>query len=310
VRTAGEDQATTDGRSAMASGRDAEDVYRAMREIEGRIDEALLLRSVDRIGVEEVRALVGGRLALRRACCERIRALAAEDRELAQALCVVGASDPGRVDDACDVVRPAESSVRRRIARRRRAGVSAEELERALERLGKRRAREVLSRRDCYRRLVGVAADSARGLSERDAAVTVAAADYDAARALVGAPRFEEIGRRARQGGLGAALRRERERGVAEEAIGGAIERLGRERVEAALAQEGLPFARMCVEAAAGCAGEERSVWLTLGAAGAARTWRALPRRTVRLGGARGGREMPVSEALAEVRSELFGTAA
>lgn len=284
-----------------------EAVYSAMRDVEGRVDEPLLLRSVDRIGVEVVRELVAGRVPLRRACCERICALTDSDHEVARAFCVIGSCDPGRVDEACDVISPAESSVRRRIARRRRAGVSPEELKRALSALDDEQAREVLSRRDCYRRLVDAAVDVRRSLSEREAAVIVAASDYDAARELVGAPRFEEIANRQRGDGLGAALRRERKRGVTEQAIAEAIEQVGHERVKAALDQHGLPFGRMCLEAAASCSEEERSAWVTLGAAGAAGTWRAMPRRIVRLGGRQGGRELPVAEALAEVRSELFG---
>jgi hypothetical protein len=285
----------------------AEAVYSAIREVEGRVDEPLLLRSVDRVGVEVIRQLVAGRVPLRRACCERICALTNSDQEVVRAFCVIGSCDPGRVDEACDVISPAESSVRRRIARRRRAGVSPEELKRALSALDEEQARQVLSRRDCYRRLVEAAVDVRRSLSEREAAVIVAASDYNEARELVGAPRFEEIAKRQRGGGLGAALRRERKRGVTERAIAEAIEGVGRERVKAALDQHGLPFGRMCLEAAASCSEEERSAWVTLGAAGAARTRRAMPRRIVRLGSPRGGREMPVAEALAEVRSELFG---
>lgn len=303
--------AVGEGRTQVASApMNAEAVYSAMREVEGRVDEPLLLRSVDRIGVEVVRELVAGRVPLRRACCERICSLTDSDHEVARAFCVVGSCDPDRVDEACDVISPAEGSVRRRIARRRRAGVTPEELERAVSVLGEGPARELLSRRDCYRRLVGAAVDGRRSLSERDAAVTVAASDYDAARRLVGAPRFEEIANRQRGDGLGAALRRERKRGVTERAIAEAIEKVGRERVKAALDQHGLPFGRMCLEAAASCCEEERSAWVTLGAAGAARTWRALPRRILRLGNRQGGREMPVAEALAEVRSELFGAGA
>ncbi len=298
------------GRPVANGGRDPEAVYAAMREIDDRVDEPLLLRSVDRIGVEVVRTLVGARTPLRRACCERICPLSPGESELAEALCVVGACDPARVDDACDTIRPEESSVRRRIARRRRAGIPAEELERAAAVLGVERTRELLSHRDCYRRLVAVAADAASSLSEREAAVNLAAGDYDAVRAMVGAPRFEEIGRRERRGGLGAALRRERKRGVTEQAVVAAVERLGCECVETALAQDGLPFGHLCLEAAASSSGEERAAWVTLGAAGGARTWRALPRRTVRLGGRNGQRELPVAEALAEVRSELFGAAA
>jgi len=298
------------GERGVKGRRDHEAVYAAMRDVEGRVDEPLLLRSVDLIGVDVVRSLVGDRRPLRRACCERICALPMCDGKLAQALCVIGACDPGRVDDVCDTIRPEESSVRRRIARRRRAGVAADDVGRAASVLGEEQVREMLSHRDCYRRLVTVAADPGSSLSERDAAVTLAAGDYEAARAMVGAPSFEQIGRRGRRGALGAALRRERKRGIAEPAIAEAIATLGAERVEAALAQNGLPFGRMCLEAAASSSSEERTAWVTLGAAGAACTWRALPRRTVRLGGRNPERELPVAEALAEVRSELFGPAA
>lgn len=287
-----------------------ERVYEAIREIEGRVDEPRLLEAVDRVGVEEVRAMVAERKPLRRACCERALEIGPNGGELAEALCVIGASTPDNVDAACDLIRPAEASVRRRIARRRRRGVTREELERSLAELGERKAREALSRRDCHTRLVAIAADPQRGLREREAAAVVAAGDYEAARALCGAPPFAEIAGREGRRGLGAELRKRRKRGVGEQEVATALTRLGCDRVESALRQDGLPFGRLCLEAAGRSDAEERSAWLCLGAAGASRTWRALGPRTVAVCGEGERRELPVGAALERVRMELFGASA
>lgn len=286
-----------------------ERLYKAIRELEGRIDEPRLLGAVDAVGVDRVRAIVGASTPLRRACCEQALELCPQDGALAEALCVIGASGPDNVDAACDLIRPAESSVRRRIARRRRGGISVPELEGAVAELGEEQAREVLSRRDCHARLVAIAADPARGLREREAAVVVAASDYEAARALCGAPAFAAIAG-PRAVGLGAALRRQRKRGVADGQVAAALGVVGAERVEAALRQEGLPFGRICLEAAGAASGEERSAWVELGAAGAGRVWRALGRRTVGVSADSERCELAVGMALERVRAELFGAPA
>ncbi|MQA76054.1 MAG: hypothetical protein GEU88_17260 [Solirubrobacterales bacterium] len=271
------------------------------------VGETEIAGALGRLRGDEVRALLDGKTPWRRALAARARRLGETGREAeAEWLAVLAAAEPVAVREALERIEPSERGVRVAIARRRRASAEATAAERsaAIGELGAERVRELLSRLDCYRRLVEVAADARRAVAEREAAVTLAADDYDAVRGGVGAPSHAEIraelsgaGERRR---LGDELGRLRGEGVAVAELGEAIAAVGVERVRGALEQEA-PFGRLCVQAAAASAEEERRAWLVAGAAGAGRCWRAVGRE-VWVRSDAGLRSRPLAVALSELR--------
>lgn len=268
--------------------------------------------AINMVGADDVAEVLNGRAPWRRALAEKaVEAVTPEKAPLADWLAMLAAATPADVRVALERMCPTEKGSKIQIARRRRTlrsaegDVQGEVIAAAVMTLDYEEVREVMATRDCYSQLLALSIDSDRPVAEREAAVELAASDYDEVRAMVGVPTFAsqvERGREQRElRKLGDRLGRMRRGGVEDAELTKALGLIGSGPVSAAVANREVPFGRACVSAAGECSGELREAWLVAGAAGARRCER-LTSREVRIRSGSGYSQTSVPEALERIR--------
>lgn len=278
----------------------------------GLVGPAEIETAIKTIGTGDVAEILNGKAPWRRALAEKaIEAVASGNAPAADWLAMLAAAAPSEVRVTLERMCPTEKGSKIQIARRRRtlrdagADVQGEVIYAAVTELDYDEVREVMATRDCYSRLLALSIDTERPVAQREAAVELAASDYDEIRMVVGLPTYASQVARSREQRanrkLGDRLGRMRRDGVDDVALAKALGLIGTEPVAAAVSNREVPFGRACVSAASEVEGELREAWLVAGAAGARRCERQAGSE-IRIRSGSGYSQTSVPEALERIR--------